>query len=61
MNLTMPETSKDKDLQKFLAGILLGMWNIRTIKNGNLSLLSKSFCKEILVSMSISKNDVWFS
>lgn len=42
----MPETSKYIDLQKVLRGILLDIWNIRTIKNGNLYLLSKSFCKE---------------
>ena len=62
VHLATRTSFENTDPQKIADGILLHKQGIRTIKNGNLSLLSKSLYAKTLSSIltSRSKNQVWF-
>ena len=62
-HLAMRRSSENIDAESIFDGILLDIWGIRTTKNGNLSLLSKSWYTKELSSFLLSrpKNEAWFS
>ena len=62
VQLISRRSSENIDPYKIVDGILLEKWGIQTIKNGNLSLLSKSLYTKTQYSifMSRSKNESWF-